>query len=354
MSSTDAQRSPSWRSRARGRERPRQKALTIGAVCKALHQEFPDISISKIRYLEDQKLLTPRRTPGGLPALHAGRRRPPAHDPAPAARRVPAAAGDPPGARGRVARSVDVAPPPAIGCARGAGGRASAIREATVLPLEDVARGDRRRPQAGRELEEYGVDQGRDARRRAATTTRPSARSSARSPSWRATASAAATCASFAPRPTARRNLLQQILAPALRSRNPRAAQGGGRGAREPRRGGDPPQAPAADPRPAQDRHLSDGRRAMDLRAYCPRHPRLPPAGDPVSRTSRRCCWTPGRSTHAVAGLAALVAAGGRLVVAAEARGFILGAALARELGAGFVPARKPGKLPQEPVAPRL
>ena len=41
------------------------KALTIGAVCKALSQEFPDISISKIRYLEDQKLLTPRRTPGG-------------------------------------------------------------------------------------------------------------------------------------------------------------------------------------------------------------------------------------------------------------------------------------------------
>src|SRR5271170_5654130 len=43
----------------------RQKAITIGAVCKALAQEFPDISISKIRYLEDQKLLTPRRTPGG-------------------------------------------------------------------------------------------------------------------------------------------------------------------------------------------------------------------------------------------------------------------------------------------------
>jgi DNA-binding transcriptional MerR regulator len=41
------------------------KSLTIGAVCKALSQEFPDISISKIRYLEDQKLLTPRRTPGG-------------------------------------------------------------------------------------------------------------------------------------------------------------------------------------------------------------------------------------------------------------------------------------------------
>jgi DNA-binding transcriptional MerR regulator len=44
---------------------PRQKAVTIGAVCKALEPEFPDISISKIRYLEDQKLLTPRRTQGG-------------------------------------------------------------------------------------------------------------------------------------------------------------------------------------------------------------------------------------------------------------------------------------------------
>jgi adenine phosphoribosyltransferase len=39
------------------------------------------------------------------------------------------------------------------------------------------------------------------------------------------------------------------------------------------------------------------------------------------------------------------------LVVAAEARGFILGGALARELGAGFVPARKPGKLPHETLS---
>ncbi len=45
--------------------RPRQKAVTIGMVCKALHQEFPEISISKIRYLEEQKLLSPRRTQGG-------------------------------------------------------------------------------------------------------------------------------------------------------------------------------------------------------------------------------------------------------------------------------------------------
>jgi len=44
--------------------RPR-KALTIGAVCKILQAEFDDVSISKIRYLEDQKLLSPRRTAGG-------------------------------------------------------------------------------------------------------------------------------------------------------------------------------------------------------------------------------------------------------------------------------------------------
>jgi adenine phosphoribosyltransferase len=40
-----------------------------------------------------------------------------------------------------------------------------------------------------------------------------------------------------------------------------------------------------------------------------------------------------------------------QLVVGAEARGFILGAALAREIGCGFVPARRPGKLPPETVA---
>jgi len=39
------------------------------------------------------------------------------------------------------------------------------------------------------------------------------------------------------------------------------------------------------------------------------------------------------------------------LIVAAEARGFIFGGALARELGVGFVPARKAGKLPHETVS---
>jgi adenine phosphoribosyltransferase len=39
------------------------------------------------------------------------------------------------------------------------------------------------------------------------------------------------------------------------------------------------------------------------------------------------------------------------LVVGAEARGFILGAAIAAEAGVGFVPARRPGKLPPETVS---
>ncbi|MBA2347666.1 MAG: MerR family transcriptional regulator [Solirubrobacterales bacterium] len=57
--------SPAIGLRRPGGSRARGKAMTIGSVCKSLAQEFPDITISKIRYLEDQKLLTPRRTPGG-------------------------------------------------------------------------------------------------------------------------------------------------------------------------------------------------------------------------------------------------------------------------------------------------
>src|SRR5438094_4056437 len=41
------------------------RLLTIGTVCGMLKDEFPDISISKIRYLEDEGLLASRRTQGG-------------------------------------------------------------------------------------------------------------------------------------------------------------------------------------------------------------------------------------------------------------------------------------------------
>ena len=43
--------------------------------------------------------------------------------------------------------------------------------------------------------------------------------------------------------------------------------------------------------------------------------------------------------------------AGVTKVMGSEARGFMLGAPVALELGCGFVPARKPGKLPREVVS---
>jgi DNA-binding transcriptional MerR regulator len=43
----------------------RDGLLHIGAVCNQLRDEFPDVSISKIRYLEDQGLIHPKRTQGG-------------------------------------------------------------------------------------------------------------------------------------------------------------------------------------------------------------------------------------------------------------------------------------------------
>ncbi|WP_427339088.1 adenine phosphoribosyltransferase [Caloranaerobacter sp. DY30410] len=39
------------------------------------------------------------------------------------------------------------------------------------------------------------------------------------------------------------------------------------------------------------------------------------------------------------------------IIVGPEARGFLIGAPLAYELGAGFVPVRKPGKLPAETIS---
>jgi DNA-binding transcriptional MerR regulator len=51
--------------RRRGTSVAEPKLRTIGAICDELREEFPDISVSKIRYLEDQGLIAPRRTRGG-------------------------------------------------------------------------------------------------------------------------------------------------------------------------------------------------------------------------------------------------------------------------------------------------
>ncbi|HEX7083475.1 MAG TPA: MerR family transcriptional regulator [Gaiellaceae bacterium] len=46
-------------------QQPRERYLRIGEVVRRLSDEFPDVSISKVRYLEDEGLLQPRRTQGG-------------------------------------------------------------------------------------------------------------------------------------------------------------------------------------------------------------------------------------------------------------------------------------------------
>jgi adenine phosphoribosyltransferase len=89
----------------------------------------------------------------------------------------------------------------------------------------------------------------------------------------------------------------------------------------------------------------------MDLRAFVRDIPDFPSPGI-VFRDITPLLLDAAALDAAVGGLAAQVEpAQVDFVVAAEARGFILGAALARQLGAGFVPARKPGKLPAETIS---
>jgi adenine phosphoribosyltransferase len=88
----------------------------------------------------------------------------------------------------------------------------------------------------------------------------------------------------------------------------------------------------------------------MDLRALVRDIPDFPQPGI-LFRDITPLLLDPDALDSAIAQLAAAVAVEVDFVVAAEARGVILGAALARELHAGFVPARKPGKLPSDTVS---
>src|SRR3954463_13071747 len=89
----------------------------------------------------------------------------------------------------------------------------------------------------------------------------------------------------------------------------------------------------------------------MNLREYIRDIPDFPKAGI-VFKDITPLLLDPAALDFAVSSIAGYARPlGVELVVAAEARGFILGAAIARELGVGFVPARKPGKLPHETVS---
>jgi adenine phosphoribosyltransferase len=89
----------------------------------------------------------------------------------------------------------------------------------------------------------------------------------------------------------------------------------------------------------------------LDLRHYIRDIPDFPKPGI-VFKDITPLLLDPKAFDHAVEELAAWARPRAvDLILAAEARGFIFGGALARELGAGFVPARKPGKLPYETIS---
>jgi DNA-binding transcriptional MerR regulator len=200
----------------------RQKSLTIGAVCKALAQEFPDISISKIRYLEDQKLLTPRRTPGGYRLYTQGdlarlrtilRMQRDEFLPLRVIRQELAAG-----------RSGDAAPSP--GRPPRDGMRvwrpSVSVREATgaLYSIDDVLEETKAEGKLVRELEEFGVVKGemRGGVRYFDETEREIIAAVAELARYGVGGRNLRVFRSSADREA---NLLQQILAPALRSRNP-------------------------------------------------------------------------------------------------------------------------------------
>src|SRR5437763_4059609 len=84
----------------------------------------------------------------------------------------------------------------------------------------------------------------------------------------------------------------------------------------------------------------------MNLRAHIRDIPDFPKPGI-VFRDITPLLLDPGALDHAIGQIAQFARERDvHVVAAAEARGFILGGAVAREIGAGFIPVRKPGKLP--------
>jgi DNA-binding transcriptional MerR regulator len=204
-----------------------RKAMTIGAVCKALEQEFPDISISKIRYLEDQKLLAPRRTPGGYRLYSGGdvqrlrtilRLQRDEFLPLRVIRQELAS--------GRAGN--DVAPSAGDGAGAGAGSSAArrkrspsvtAPSSGALYSLDDVIEETRAEPRLVSELEEYGVIKGeiRAGTKYFDETEREIVRAVTELARYGVGGRNLRAFRTSADREAA---LLQQILAPALRSRN--------------------------------------------------------------------------------------------------------------------------------------
>ena len=89
----------------------------------------------------------------------------------------------------------------------------------------------------------------------------------------------------------------------------------------------------------------------MDLEKYIRDIPDFPTKGI-IFKDITPLLADPGALDEAIRRLAEpYEGTGVECVAAVESRGFIFGAAVARQLGAGFVPIRKPGKLPHETVS---
>lgn len=96
---------------------------------------------------------------------------------------------------------------------------------------------------------------------------------------------------------------------------------------------------------------MTEASGTLDLRSFVHEIPDYPKPGI-VFKDLTPLFLDPGALRQAVGELAAWAARREvEVVVAAEARGFVLGAAVAAEIGAGFIPARKPGKLPREAIS---
>jgi DNA-binding transcriptional MerR regulator len=196
------------------------KSMTIGAVCKALSPEFPDISISKIRYLEDQRLLAPQRSAGGYRKYSA--------DDVARLRTIlrlqrdeflPLRVIRQELANGRTG-AAEVPPADGGDSRRHWRGQVGVSETPAYFSLADVLVDTQAEPSLVAELEEYGVIKGeaRDGTRYYDETEREIVRAVRELARYGVGGRNLRVFRSSVDREA---NLLQQILAPALRSRNP-------------------------------------------------------------------------------------------------------------------------------------
>ncbi len=310
----------------------RERLLTIGTVCRRLKPEFPDISISKIRYLEDQGLLTPKRTQGGYRLF--------GEDDVERLETILRLQRDE-FLPLRVIREE-------LAAGRGHASAASAARrsaeEEDGLELDELCERAGIEPSRARELEEFGLLEPR-VDRRPARLLGDGSRCCTRVRDARAVRDRAA--------PPAR---VPHCVRP--RDRAPRSARRARASVAQP---GAPPGRASRICRRCRRRRRSSSQllftrnvrrlagqlmATIDLKSMVREVPDFPKPGIGFKDITP-LLLDPEALRQSVASLADWTAEREPdLVLGAEARGFWLGAAIACKVGCGFVPARRPGKLP--------